>query len=130
MYKYFKDENNNVYAYAADGSQDAYIKPGLIPITEEEMLELTAPKVEVPQACTPGQGLVALFVLNGITEEDLLARIASIPDPVARYTAQIAYSRSTLWERSSQTVQTLGQLMSLTESDLDQLFTYAVTVQL
>ena len=102
--KYYKDENNEVYAYESDGSQDAYTKPGLIPITEEEMRELTAPKVEVPQTCTPGQGLVALFVLKGITEEDLLARINSIPDPVACYTARIAYSRSTLWERSSQTV--------------------------
>lgn len=28
--KYFKDENNNIYAYSADGSQDAYIKKGLV----------------------------------------------------------------------------------------------------
>lgn len=128
--KYYKDENNEVYAYESDGSQDSYIKPGLIPITEEEMRELTAPKVTVPQTCTPGQGLVALFALKGITEEGLLGRIDTLPDPVASYTAQIAYSRSTIWERSSQTVQTMAQLMSLTESDLDQLFTYAVTVQL
>ena len=128
--KYYKDENNEVYAYESDGSQDAYIEPGLIPIPEEEMLELTAPKVEVPQACTSGQGLVSLFALKGITEKDLWARINSITDPVARYTAQIAYSRSTIWERSSQTVRTLAQLLDLTESDLDQLFTYAVTVQL
>lgn len=44
--KYYKDENNEVYAYESDGSQDAYIKPGLIPITEEKMLELTTPKIE------------------------------------------------------------------------------------
>lgn len=128
--KYYKDENNEVYAYESDGSQDADIKPGLTPITEEEMRELTAPKVTVPQTCAPGQGLVALFVLKGITEEDLMDRIDALPDPVASYTAHIAYSRSTIWERSSLTVQIMAQLLRLTEADLDQLFTYAVTVQL
>lgn len=34
--KYYKDANGNVYAYAADGSEDAFILPGLIPITLEE----------------------------------------------------------------------------------------------
>lgn len=34
--KYYKDSQNQVYAYAADGSQDKYIQPSLIPITKEE----------------------------------------------------------------------------------------------
>lgn len=34
--KYYTNSQNQVYAYAADGSQDAYIQPGLIPITKEE----------------------------------------------------------------------------------------------
>lgn len=34
--KYYKNETNELYAYEEDGSQDGYIKPGLIPITEEE----------------------------------------------------------------------------------------------
>lgn len=35
--KYFKDENNNFFAYEADGSQDYLIK-GKIPATEEEAI--------------------------------------------------------------------------------------------
>lgn len=41
--KYFKDEENNVYAYAADGSEDDFIKPGLIAISETEALAIVNP---------------------------------------------------------------------------------------
>lgn len=41
--KYFKDEKNNVYAYESDGSQDEFIKPDLILISEEEAMELASP---------------------------------------------------------------------------------------
>jgi hypothetical protein len=34
--KYYKDADNQVYAYESDGSQDEYIPPDLVPITEEE----------------------------------------------------------------------------------------------
>lgn len=80
------------------------------------------------QSCTPAQGLVALYAIKNITEADLLAAIDGITDPVARYTARIAFARATEWRRDSQTMQTLAALLSLTEFDLDELFTYAVTV--
>jgi hypothetical protein len=41
--KYFKDNNNQVYAYEADGSQDEFIKEGLIPISQHEAMFLTNP---------------------------------------------------------------------------------------
>lgn len=41
--KYFKDAQNVVFAYAADGSQDAYIKPGLTEITKDEATGLLKP---------------------------------------------------------------------------------------
>ncbi|EAM9788477.1 phage tail protein [Salmonella enterica] len=41
--KYFKDNNGNVYAYNADGSQDEYIKDGLISITEDEAMYIINP---------------------------------------------------------------------------------------
>lgn len=41
--KYFKDSNNQVYAYESDGSQDAFIKPGLIAITQAEADALRNP---------------------------------------------------------------------------------------
>jgi hypothetical protein len=44
--KHFKDAQNNIFAYESDGSQDAFIRPGLTPITEEELAALRAPTQE------------------------------------------------------------------------------------
>lgn len=41
--KYFKDSNNVIYAYDADGSQDEYIKDGLIHISEDEAMSIVNP---------------------------------------------------------------------------------------
>lgn len=81
-----------------------------------------------PDTCTPAQGLVALYVLKGITEDDIKAAIDAIPDPATRYTATIGLSRATEWRRDSDTMQQMAALLSLGESDLDALYTYAVTV--
>jgi len=41
--KYYKDKNNQVYAFEADGSQDEFIGDHLIEITESEALTITNP---------------------------------------------------------------------------------------
>jgi hypothetical protein len=41
--KYYKDSQGMVYAYESDGSQDAFIKPGLIAITQAEADALRNP---------------------------------------------------------------------------------------
>ncbi|EDV2694958.1 tail fiber assembly protein [Salmonella enterica subsp. enterica] len=43
MMKYYKDENNVVYAYDAHGTQDAFIKEGLMPITRSEAMAIINP---------------------------------------------------------------------------------------
>ena len=88
----------------------------------------TPPTPATPTVCSPAQGLVALFAIKQITESDVNATIAAIPDPVARYTAQIAFARATEWRRDSVSIQQLSALLELTESDLDALFAFAVTV--
>jgi hypothetical protein len=42
--KHYKDSQGNVYAYAADGSQDDLIKPNLIPIEDNEVDALVRAK--------------------------------------------------------------------------------------
>ena len=87
------------------------------------------PPPPVPQTCTPAQGLVALFAVKGVTEDDVHAAIAQIPDAVQRYTAQIGFTRATQWVRQSATMQAMAALLSLSEQDLDALFTFAAGVQ-
>ena len=86
------------------------------------------PAPATPTVCSPAQGLVALFAIKQITEDDVNATIAAITDPVARYTSQIAFARATEWRRDSVSIQQLSALLGLTESDLDALFEFAVTV--
>jgi hypothetical protein len=47
--KYYKDTQNQIYAYESDGSQDAWIKPGLTSITEAEADELRKPPPLTPE---------------------------------------------------------------------------------
>ena len=45
--KHYKDpETNEVYAYESDGSQDAFIKEGLVPISDEDLEAMRAPTPE------------------------------------------------------------------------------------
>ena len=88
----------------------------------------TPPTPATPTVCSPAQGLVALFAIKQITESDVNATIAAIPDPVARYTSQVAFARATEWRRDSASIQQLAALLGLTESDLYALFAFAVTV--
>ena len=90
---------------------------------------LREPLLMKPQSCTPAQGLVALFALKNITEDNVLTAIDQIPDPVQQYTARIGYQRATVWERNSPTMQAMAQLLQLSGTDLDALFAYAVEVQ-
>ena len=46
MKHYLNKQTSEIYAYAADGSQDAYIKPELIPISDAELAVLRAPTLE------------------------------------------------------------------------------------
>ena len=47
--KYYKDKNNQVYAYTSDGSQDTHIKPVLVAITEAEANALRFPPLSLEE---------------------------------------------------------------------------------
>lgn len=112
-----------------DLGEDAAAHETLISEVEATYTPPPLPEPVVPVICTPAQGLVALFAIKGVTEADVSAAIAAIPDAVQRYMAQIGFQRATTWERNSATMQALAALLGLSESDLDALFTYAVGVR-
>lgn len=80
------------------------------------------------QSCSAAQGERALFDLRGITDVDVLAAIDRIEDGGDRYRARSAYQRAGEWRRDSETTRTLAALLELSETDLEVLFSYAVTV--
>lgn len=85
------------------------------------------PTLPVPQTVTPAQGLMALYELKGITEDDILTAINSIGDPALGYQALIAFKKATAWERDSESMGLVAQLLALTEADKDALFTLGAT---
>lgn len=91
--------------------------------------EQSPPVEPVPRSCTPAQGLVALYAVGGITEDDIRHVIDGIPDPVTRYTAKIGYERATVWEEGSPTMQMMQAAFNLSDSDMGELFDYAVQVK-
>ena len=50
MMKYYKDKNGDVHAFEADGSQDAYIKTGMVAMTQAEVDAHINPTPTVAQA--------------------------------------------------------------------------------
>ena len=99
----------------------------VVPLTQQELDD--ARRARVPQSCTAAQGERALFDLRGITDADVLAAIDQIPDADNRYRARSAYQRATEWRRDSETTQTLAAILSLSDADMDALFSYAVTLR-
>lgn len=85
------------------------------------------PPPYIPQSVTPAQGLMALYKLKSITEDDILAAIGTIEDATLRYQALISYKKATVWERVSETMGVVAQLLELTETDKDELFTLGAT---
>ena len=78
--------------------------------------------------CTPAQGLVALFSIKRITEDDIINAIDSMEDEVEKYTAQIAFKHTKIWEKNSSAMSKIANLLKLSKSDLDELFDFASTV--
>ncbi|RGE46129.1 hypothetical protein DZC30_05005 [Comamonas testosteroni] len=122
--------NGVVHAFEDDAPEEYYA--GMQAVSEREALALVQQQQlqTKPSSCTPAQGLVAIYALKSITEDNILEAIDGIPDDVLRYTAKIGYQRATSWERASPTMQVMAQLLQLTETELDNLFAHAATVQI
>lgn len=82
--KYFKDIKGEVFAFAADGSDDAWIsenRPDLVPMTQEEVeahLEDVAPKPVFPKF--RGNEKLDLFTYS----EQLAIVTATMTDPIVK----------------------------------------------
>ena len=111
--------------------EDLIWHDGAAPIgLEQKWADFDPDFTPVPTTATPAQGLMALYQLKGITEDDIESAIAGISDPGERYAAQIAYRKTTVWELGSPSMQSIGALLQLTEQDFIDLFTLAPTIKL
>ena len=78
--KHFKDNQNNIYAYESDGSQDAFIQKGLVAITNAEADALRAPTAAQTKQAERNQARADLEVLDRASIRDIREYIAAKVD--------------------------------------------------
>lgn len=125
--KYYKDETGEVFAYEADGSQDAYIKPGLVHMSPAEVMALLNPPVTVvvPALVTMRQARQAMLSAGILSQVDAL--IAAMPGEEGE-SARIDWNHAREVKRDWPLIGALGPQVGLNEQQIDDLFIYAATV--
>jgi hypothetical protein len=117
--KYYKNANNEVYAYAADGSQDAYIPSSSVSITIAEADAIRFPILpqSVPQTVSAAQAKIALFNAGLLTQVETIMADPATPVPMV-----ISWNSAYNFDRSSPTLAALATQLGLTSTQLDDLF--------
>ena len=134
--KYFKNQNDDVFAYESDGSQDDFIPESFIAITEQEANDITESKIgfsPVPASISFAQLLIGLVTETWITEAEGTAwlqgvlpaavetLITSLPQE-QQFIARARASRPSEVLRNDPLVVSLGAAQGKTEEELDDFF--------
>ena len=134
--KYFKNQNDDVFAYESDGSQDDFIPESFIAITEQEANDITESKIgfsPVPASISFAQLVIGLVTETWITEAEGTAwlqgvlpaavetLITSLPQE-QQFIARARASRPSEILRDDPLVVSLGAAQGKTEEELDDFF--------
>ncbi|APW37173.1 hypothetical protein RD110_08140 [Rhodoferax koreense] len=126
--KYFKNSANAVYAFEADGSQDAFIGPELVSISVAEAEALSqplTPPLAVPRIVPMLNAQIVLSRAGKLTRVENLIQAMS---GQAGIEARITWARAQTVDRDSDLVQTLIAEVPLTEEETDCLFAEAAAL--
>ena len=119
---YFKNSNNEVFAYETLEERNKFGSADLVQMTEEEVADHLAPKepeVVVPSKVTMRQARLALLQAGLL--DDTEALIASLEGPEGQ-AARIEWDYSSEVWRNKPFVITLGAQLGLDDEQLDALF--------
>ena len=106
--KFYKDGSNTVYAFDADGSQDAWIRPGLTPITQEQADLLRNPPPSQEQMVEEAHARI-----NADYADAYASLIGGYPpDEVASWPKQEAEARAYLADADADTPWLKGASLS------------------
>ena len=135
--KYFK-LNSEVYAFESDGSQDDYITKDMVRMTSSEVDKHLNPKkymtdeqlydiyVKSLKPLTRRQFKLALLENNLLEQVETL--INSVEDVTQRTRLQIEYSEATEFQRTSNSVKYMCNLLGLTEEQINQMWEQGLTL--
>ena len=135
--KYYK-LNSDVYAFENDGSQDEYITQDMVRMTSSEVDKHLNPKkymsdeqlydiyVKSLKPLTRRQFKLALLENNLLEQVETL--INSVEDATQRTRLQIEYSEATEFQRTSNSVKYMCNLLGLTEEQVNQMWEQGLTL--
>lgn len=135
--KYYK-LGDQIYAFELDGSQDEYIKPKMVLMTDEESDRHINPQKYFTEEQKYELHLKSLAPLtrrqfklalldNGLLEA-IEAAINNITDPTVKARIQIEYSEATTFIRTSDSVKYMLLLLDLTENQANTMWEQAATL--
>jgi len=135
--KYFK-LNKEIYAFELDGSQDDYITEDMVMMTDLEVDRHINPKkymsdeqlydiyVKSLKPLTRRQFKLVLLE-NGLLDQ-VESAIDNIEDVTQRTRLQIEYSEATEFQRTSNSVKYMCNLLGLTEEQINQMWEQGLTL--
>ena len=137
--KYYRNINTNlIHGFESDGSQDELITDEFKPLTKAEKERLLNPQKFLTVEEKRDIFLSTLKPLTrrqfklALLENDLLDRVEStietIPDSLLRKRLQIEYAESDEFQRQSESVIAMCNLLELKEEEVDQLWLKAMTL--
>lgn len=135
--KYYKHDNI-VYAFEADGSQDEYITPHMVKMTDLEVDKHVNPKNYLTEEQKYQHYLRSLKPITrkqfklGLLDEGLLdsleLAISNIEDPLVKKRIEVEYTESTEFVRTSESVKTMFALINQTEEQINNLWENALAL--
>ena len=135
--KYYKF-NSQVYAFESDGSQDDFISPQMILMSEQEVDKHINPQNYLTDEQKYQQYLAKLtplsrrqfklMLLNNNLFTEMSTAISNIPDPMEQARADIEYSESIEFVRTSEGVKYLLNLLGLSEDQINELWEKALAL--
>ena len=135
--KYFK-LNSEIYAFELDGSQDTYIQDGMIQMSSEEVDRHINPDKYLSKEDKYAKYISTLKPLTRrkfklvLLENNLLEQVEtlinSVEDTTQRTRLQIEYSEATEFQRTSNSVKYMCNLLGLTEEQINQMWEQGLTL--
>ena len=135
--KYYRNINTNlIHGFESDGSQDELITDEFKPLTKTEKDRLINPQKYLSEEEKRNIFLSTLTPLTrrqfklALLENDLLDRVEStienIPDALHRKRLQIEYAESNEFQRQSESVIAMFNLLELNDDQLDKFWLQAM----
>lgn len=131
--KYYKDKDNNIFAFEADGSQDEFIPDDLIAITQKEAEDIIQKKQEaiaeayIPDTLSRFQMLSILKISKLDSGESMYqvvdGFIKGLPEDTSdNIIIKTAWDTSPEFRRDSLLVTAAQKKLNLTDAETDGLF--------